>query len=74
MLFQQLADTVDHRHAGICRSGRDLVLVQNAVLRHQHDIGEGATDVDGNPDRVRDSCRGETTFAALSWHVAPGLD
>ncbi len=50
-LGEQGAQPVDDRDAGVRRAGRDLALMQHAIRRHQHDIGERAADIDGDADR-----------------------
>ncbi len=50
-LGEQAAQPVDDGDAGVRRAGRDLALMQHAVRRHQHDIGERAADIDGDADR-----------------------
>ena len=48
-LTQQREQSVDDRAARIVGRRRNLALRQDAVRRHQDDVGEGAVDIHGDP-------------------------
>src|SRR5262249_61374929 len=56
-LGEQRMDAVNPRDTRV-RRGRHLAFVKNAGMRHQHDVGESAADIDGDPDRLAAGGRG----------------
>src|SRR5207247_7288217 len=62
-LAEHLGEALDDRLRVVLRAGGDFLAVERAVGAEQHDVGEGAADVDADAV-ARHQNQGQTTFSA----------